>query len=63
MKKDVMHQLPPKTRQMVVLDPGSVKVNKNMKQTQKLVDQIKVCNMSIIMELQFVAFFFIVLLY
>ena len=47
MKKDVMSQLPPKTRQMVVLDPGSVKVNKVMKQSHRLVDQMKVITMSI----------------
>jgi len=47
MKKDVMHQLPPKTRQMVVLDPGSVKVNKIMKQSHRLVDQMKVIKLIV----------------
>ena len=42
LKKDVITQLPAKLRQMVVLDPSSVKVSKVMKTSHKLVDEMKV---------------------
>eukprot|EP00920_Eleutheroschizon_duboscqi_P012094 GHVT01028981.1.p1 GENE.GHVT01028981.1~~GHVT01028981.1.p1 ORF type:complete len:364 (-),score=19.00 GHVT01028981.1:26-1093(-) len=41
LKKDVIKQLPAKTRQMVVLDPASVKVSKVMKASSQLVDRKK----------------------
>ena len=37
-----MKELPEKCRQMVVLDPGSVKVNKGMKACHQLVNEMKV---------------------
>lgn len=42
MKKDVLRQLPSKVRTMIVLDPGSVSVNKTMKASHNLVDKMKV---------------------
>jgi len=42
LKKDVLEQLPDKTRQMVVLEPAAVKISKNMKTSHKLVDKMKV---------------------
>ena len=41
LKKDVLSQLPSKNRQMVILDPGSVKITKNIKASHKMVDRMK----------------------
>ncbi len=43
LKHDVIKQLPPKRRQMVLLDPSSVKVNKTMTSSHRLVEKAKVC--------------------
>ncbi|GFO17797.1 swi/snf-related matrix-associated actin-dependent regulator of chromatin subfamily a-like protein 1 [Plakobranchus ocellatus] len=40
-KKDVLSQLPAKTRQMVVLDPQSVQHHKNLKAASKIMDKVK----------------------
>ncbi|RUS78192.1 hypothetical protein EGW08_014051 [Elysia chlorotica] len=40
-KKDVLSQLPAKTRQMVVLDPGSVNQHKDLKTALKIMDKVK----------------------
>ena len=42
LKKNVLSELPSKTREVVILDPGAVKINKNMKTSHKLVSTIKV---------------------
>ncbi len=42
LKHDVIKQLPPKRRQMVLLDPSSVKVNKTMTSSHRLVEKAKV---------------------
>lgn len=40
-KKDVLSQLPAKTRQMVVLDPGSVRQHKDLEIASKIMDRVK----------------------
>ena len=42
LKHDVIKQLPPKQRQMVVLDPSSIKTNKSMTSSHRLVEKAKV---------------------
>ena len=42
LKRDVITQLPAKRRQMVMLDPGSVKTNKILTSSHSLVGQAKV---------------------
>lgn len=41
LKKDVLHQLPSKYRIMIILDPGSVSVNKTMKVSHDMVGRTK----------------------
>lgn len=41
LKRDVLDQLPSKIRQMVILDPSSVKVGRDMKNSHKFVDKAK----------------------
>ena len=45
LKREVLDQLPSKVRQMVVLDPSSVKVGRDMKISHKFVDKAKVGKM------------------
>ena len=42
LKHDVIKQLPGKRRQMVLLDPNSVKINKDMTSSHNRVGQAKV---------------------
>ena len=42
LKRDVIKQLPAKRRQMVMLDPGSVKTNKILTSSHSLVGKAKV---------------------
>ncbi|XP_013415822.1 SWI/SNF-related matrix-associated actin-dependent regulator of chromatin subfamily A-like protein 1 isoform X1 [Lingula anatina] len=42
LKKDVLQQLPAKRRQMIVLDPELVKIDKNLKSSAKLLDSNKI---------------------
>ena len=42
LKSHVLSQLPSKSREAIVLDPNSVKVNKVMKASHQLVDKMKV---------------------
>ena len=42
LKRDVITQLPAKRRQMVMLDPGSVKTNKILTSSHSLVGKAKV---------------------
>ena len=45
LKQDVLDQLPSKVRQMVILDPGSVKIGREMKNSHKFVHKAKVSGM------------------
>ena len=41
LKKDVLSELPDKVRQMVLLDPRSIKVDKDLKNASKIIGSAK----------------------
>lgn len=42
LKKDVVRQLPSKQRQVIMLDPTSVKVDKTLTNVKSVLEQVKV---------------------